>query len=239
MLENIEAFIVHHRRLLQGLFFGVIEMCGLLLYANANSFQSYTRPQQFPLLLLALTTILIFTCVYVIRTTSARSKTAPITLLLTIAFIIFTVPKLPNLVNVINGLAVVVLLLIRYFPKWFDNELGVVLMAVILASLAAGNFLLSHDYLSTSYLTTICLPLLLFNYFFLPQNIFRFAVLPGGIAILILIWLIFLHLNAMIIIVSAVVLLSWFLIQSMWQPSPSRGLLIAAVLQSIIFIISR
>ncbi len=74
MLENIETFIVHHRRLLQGLFFGVIEMSGLLLYANANSFQSYTQPQQLPLLLLSLTTILIFTCLYVIRTTSARSK---------------------------------------------------------------------------------------------------------------------------------------------------------------------
>ncbi|GAX09018.1 hypothetical protein IWT5_02200 [Secundilactobacillus silagincola] len=239
MLENIETFIVHHRRLLQGLFFGVIEMSGLLLYANANSFQSYTQPQQLPLLLLSLTTILIFTCLYVIRTTSARSKTAPIVLLITIAFIVFSITKLPLLVNIINGLAITVLLLIRYLPRWFDNELGIVLLALMLASLAAGNFLLSHDYLSTSYLTTIFLPLLLYNYFFLPQKTFNFILLPVGLGFLTLVWLLFLHLSVIIIVFSLVVLLVWFLIQTMWRPSPSRGLLIAAVLQAIIFICSR
>ncbi|WP_054654400.1 hypothetical protein [Secundilactobacillus silagei] len=140
MLENIEAFIVHHRRLLQGLFFGVVEMSGLLLYANANSFESYTKPQQLPLSLLALTTVLIFLCLYVIRTTSMQSRTAPISLLLTIAFMAVSVPKLPVLVNVINGLSIIVLLLIRYLPKWFENELGMALLALMLASLAAGNF---------------------------------------------------------------------------------------------------
>lgn len=239
MLENIEAFIVHHRRLLQGLFFGAIEMSGLLLYANANSFQSYTKPQQLPLSLLAVTTVLTFTCLYVIRTTTERSKTAPIVLVLTIAFMLFSAPKLPTLVNVINGLAITVLLLIRYLPKWFDNELGIVLLALMLASLAAGNFLLTHDYLSTSYLTTIILPLLLYNYFFLPQRAFNFILLPAGLAVLTLGWLLFLHLNLIVILLSLVVFLGWFLVQTMWRPSPSRGLLIAAVLQAVIFVCSR
>ncbi|GAX06282.1 hypothetical protein IWT25_01623 [Secundilactobacillus pentosiphilus] len=239
MLENIEAVIVHHRRLLQGLFFGIIEMSGLLLYANANSFQSYTQPQQLPLSLLALSTVLIFTCWYVIRTTSARSKTAPIVILLTIAVILVSMPKLPALVNVINSLAIIVLLLVRYLPQWFDNELGIVLLALVLANLAAGNFLLTHDYLSTSYLTTIILPLLLFNYFFLSQRAFKFLPLPIGLAFLTLAWLLYLRLSLVVVIFTVIILFIWFVIQTMWRPSPSRGLLIAALLQTILFVCSR
>ncbi|MFC6253661.1 hypothetical protein ACFP1H_03560 [Secundilactobacillus hailunensis] len=239
MLENIEAFIVHHRRLLQGLFFGVVEMSGLLLYANANSFESYTKPQQLPLSLLALTTVLIFTCLYVIRTTSMQSRTAPISLLLTIAFIVFSASKLPVLVNVINGLSIIVLLLIRYLPKWFENELGMALLALILASLAAGNFLLTHDYLSTSYLTTMILPLLLFNYFFLPQKTFAVILWPIGLMFLTLVWLFFLHQSLIVILFSLFIQIVWFFIQTVRRPSPSRGLLVAAILQALIFICMR
>ncbi|MCH5463268.1 hypothetical protein HC026_09755 [Lactobacillus sp. LC28-10] len=239
MLEKIEAFIVHHRRLIQGLFFGFIEMSGLLLYANANSFQSYTQPQQLPLLVLALTTILIFISLYVLKTTSSASKTAPIVLLLTIAFIILSIFKLPTFVNIINGLAIVVLLLIRYLPKWFNNELGIMLLSLILSSLAAGNFLLTHNYLSTAYLTTMILPFLLFMYFFLPQKAFHLILLPIGLIILILAWLLFSHLTVSVIMLSVIVLLIWLGVQTIRQPSPSRGLLIAALLQTIILVISR
>lgn len=239
MLENIETFIVHHRRLIQGLFFGFVEMSGLLLYANANSFQTYTKPQQLPLLVLSITTVLIFISLYVIETTLPSSKTAPIVLLITIAFTILSTFKLPTFVNVINGLAIVVLLLIRYLPNWFNNELGIVLLSLILASLAAGNFLLTHDYLSTAYLTTMVLPFLLFVYFFLPQKAFHFIPLPIGLMILILIWLFLSHLGVPVIMFSVIVLLAWFLVQTMRHPSPSRELLIAAVMQTIILVSSR
>ena len=168
-----------------------------------------------------------------------QSRTAPISLLLTIAFMAVSVPKLPVLVNVINGLSIIVLLLIRYLPKWFENELGMALLALMLASLAAGNFLLTHDYLSTSYLTTMILPLLLFNYFFLPQKSFEMILLPIGLIFLTLVWLFFLHQSVIMILFSLAVQVIWFFIQASRRPSPSRGLLVAAVLQALIFICMR
>ncbi|MTV83063.1 hypothetical protein [Secundilactobacillus folii] len=239
MLEIIEAFIVHHRRLLQAFLFGMVEMSGLLLYANANSFESYTKPQQLPLMLLAFSTFLLFSCLYIMRTTTATSITAPILLLFTMIIVAVSMFKLPSLVNVINILALVVLCLIRYLPKWFNNELGMALLALMLASLAAGNFLLRHDYLSSVYLTTMILPLLVYLYFFLPPKSYQTRLIPAVVACLTLVWLLYSRRSLTLTVVSLVLLGGWYVIQNIWRPSESRGLLIAALLQACIFIIAR
>lgn len=239
MLEKIEAFVVHHRRLFQALFFGIVEMSGLLLYANANSFQAYTQPQQLPLLILAVTTILIFSCVYVFETTSSHSITPTLMLIITVVVIGLSVFQLPTLINVINILAVVVLCLMRFLPNWFANELGIGLLALLLASLSAGSFLLRHDYLSANYLTTIILPLLTFLYFFLPQHSFQTRWIPFTIALLTIIWLVFTQQSLLLAVIGMVILTGWYLVQTMWRPSPSLGLLVGAILQAILFVFSR
>lgn len=239
MLENLESFIVHHRRILQALFFGFVTTCGLLLYANANNFQTYTAPQRLPLYVLALTTLLIFCSFYIIETTTATSQTSVIMLGVTLLALIVSAFQLPFLVNLVNGLLLVTLCLLRFLPHWFLNEWGIITFSLLIATLAAGNFLIRHDYLSLSYLTTMILPFLSFNYFLMPKKMFQNKYYPLVVGLLLLGWLLFSQRSWLLTLEALILLSGWLLLKVYRDPSPSKGLLVASILQMTLLILSR
>lgn len=239
MLEKIETTIVQHRRLLQALFFGFVEMSGLLLYANANSFQAYSQPHQLQLSLLGFILTLMFTTLYLIRTNNRTDLTTRLIFGATILSAILGTIKLPLLVNVINLLLLLVLILLYVLPNLFLNEFGMFMLALLLASQVSGNFLLTHAYLSAGYLTTMVLPMVTYFFFFLPTRYFQNAILPSSLAVIAVIWLFYTQRSLILALVAVVVLGAWLLVQHVWHPSLSRGLLLAAILQTVLFSISR
>lgn len=238
MLTNLESVIVRHRQVLQALFFGVCDTIGIFSYVRAISFQAYHAPQLGPILLLYLTTIFLLSCLFLILSPQYRSSlTTKLFLAATLVIILVSAVISPGLVTILNLAFMIILTLMWLFPQVLANEWGTFATSMILTGLAASYFTLTHDYLSTTLLITLLLPLLLLNFFLItPTQLHRFwyplvlLVLSAGVLILH-------HQSWFGVIVTLLLMAAWFMISRRLRPSTARNLTTGAIVTLLILLL--
>lgn len=238
MLTNLETAIVRHRQVLQALFFGICDTIGLFSYVRATSFQAYRAPQLGPVILLYLTTTLLLSCLFLILSPQYRkSLTTKLCLAATVIMILVSATISDGLVTILNIAFILILGLMWYFPQILANEWGTFATSMLLAGIAASYFTLTHDYLSTTLLITLLLPLFLLNFFLTSPTQLQRLWFPLALLVLSVGTLLLRHQSWLSSVVTILLMVIWLAVSRRLRPSTARNLTTGAILTLVILLI--
>lgn len=240
MITNLETAIVRHRQVLQALFFGICDTIGLFSYVRATSFQAYRSPELGPVILLYLTTILLLSCLFLILSPQYRkSLTTKLCLAATVIMILISAVSSDGLVIVLNIAFIFILGLMWRFPQILANEWGTFATSMLLAGIAASYFTLTHDYLSTTLLITLLLPLLLLNFFLTSPTQLQRLWFPLALLVLSAGTLLLRQQSWLSSLIAVSLMVMWLVVSRRFQASTARNLTTGAIFSLVILLICR
>ncbi len=211
------------------------------MYAASISFKAYVTPTLLPFLMMLAVVFLEFGGLFIELNSSyyARYK-IQLWLLVTIVVTVLSNLMLPTLVNVINDLIIVLLALLFLLPSLFTNEWGLLSVAALFSALVPGFFLLSHQYLPMAAVSAMLLPFLCYGYFFKAHFVtvkWSGAVILLGLLIIIALFMT--QTPALMIVITIVCLVVWFLLTRQLSQTSNRFLILSACLIAIVLILNR
>ncbi|ANZ63951.1 hypothetical protein AYR62_07520 [Secundilactobacillus paracollinoides] len=219
----------------------MLQTAGITMYAASISFKAYETPTLLPFLMMIAVVFFAFGDLFIALNSPyyARFKTQ-LWLLATIVVTVLSNLMLPLMVNVINDLIVILLVLLFILPAQFTNEWGLLSMALLFSALVPSFFLLSHQYLPLAAVKAMLLPFLCYGYFFKAHFVtVKWSGTVGLLGVLIVLALFMTESAILMIIVTIVCLIIWFLLTRQLSQTSNRFLLLSSCFTAIVLILNR